>query len=140
MGIQEYFWLVLCWEVCPLSECPLSFIGGFTVSLYPHLPFKVLGNFELLCTPVFLLTAMDSCCMVFSFTGTLRNEMNFTVCEINPEQISCTLSRFVGLTNFVVTFCSPDYVLITIHDAPYMCLSMISPYSLSMCLSMISPL
>ena len=22
--IHEYFWLVLCWEVCPLSECPLS--------------------------------------------------------------------------------------------------------------------
>ena len=27
--MQEYFWLVLCWEVCPLSECPLS-----EVSLY----------------------------------------------------------------------------------------------------------
>ena len=27
--IQEYFQLVLCWEVCPLSECPLS-----EVSLY----------------------------------------------------------------------------------------------------------
>ena len=25
----EYFQLVLCWEVCPLSECPLS-----EVSLY----------------------------------------------------------------------------------------------------------
>ena len=24
--IQEY-WLVLCWEVCPLSECPLSEIS-----------------------------------------------------------------------------------------------------------------
>ena len=22
--IHEYFQLVLCWEVCPLSECPLS--------------------------------------------------------------------------------------------------------------------
>ena len=29
--IQEYFWLVLCWEICPLSECPLS-----EVSLYMH--------------------------------------------------------------------------------------------------------
>ena len=29
MCIQEYFWLVLCWEVCPLSECALS-----EVSLY----------------------------------------------------------------------------------------------------------
>ena len=29
MCIQEYFWLVLCWEVCPLLECPLS-----EVSLY----------------------------------------------------------------------------------------------------------
>ena len=23
MCIHEYFWLVLCWEVCPLSEYPL---------------------------------------------------------------------------------------------------------------------
>ena len=22
--ILEYKWCVLCWEVCPLSECPLS--------------------------------------------------------------------------------------------------------------------
>ena len=29
MCVQEYFRLVLCWEVCPLSECPLS-----EVSLY----------------------------------------------------------------------------------------------------------
>ena len=29
MCIHEYFRLVLCWEVCPLSECPLS-----EVSLY----------------------------------------------------------------------------------------------------------
>ena len=28
--IQEYFLLVLCWEVCPLSEY-VSLIGGFTV-------------------------------------------------------------------------------------------------------------
>ena len=27
--LQEYFWLVLCWEVCPLLECPL-----LEVSLY----------------------------------------------------------------------------------------------------------
>ena len=30
--MQEYFRLVLCWEVCPLSECPLS-----EVSLYSKL-------------------------------------------------------------------------------------------------------
>ena len=27
--IQEYFRLVLCWEVCPLSECPLSEVSQY---------------------------------------------------------------------------------------------------------------
>ena len=27
--MQEYFWLVLCWEVCPLSECPLSEVSQY---------------------------------------------------------------------------------------------------------------
>ena len=30
--IQEYFWLVLCWDVCQ-SSFGVSFIGGYTVTL-----------------------------------------------------------------------------------------------------------
>ena len=37
--IQEYFQLVLCWEACPLSECP--FIGAFS-----HLLVHVVGHCE----------------------------------------------------------------------------------------------
>ena len=31
--IQEYFRLVLCWEVCPLSECPLSEVSLYFTNL-----------------------------------------------------------------------------------------------------------
>ena len=29
--IQEYFQLVLCWEVCPLSECPLLEVSSYSL-------------------------------------------------------------------------------------------------------------
>ena len=35
MYMHEYFWLVLCWEVCPLSECA---IRSFSVKLTELIP------------------------------------------------------------------------------------------------------
>ena len=31
-----YTWCVLCWEVCPLSECPLLEVSLYIICMLPH--------------------------------------------------------------------------------------------------------
>ena len=54
MCIQEYFQVVLCWEVCPLFGVSFIIIGGFTVTVI-YRGYNTKGVESLLSLPLFQL-------------------------------------------------------------------------------------
>ena len=72
---SEYFRLVLCWEVCPLSECPLLLYPFMIGSGFPvEITCELLYSTSMI-TTVFSLNARRK--ELLKYTGTDISERNY---------------------------------------------------------------
>ena len=61
MCIQEYFQLVLCWEVCPPLGCPLSEVSLYSRNFSIGLRFRIQEFFTIVSLPFSLLRFLSAC-------------------------------------------------------------------------------